>query len=135
PPALVWGPELLAGTGLTGATLMPLIVLFEDDLTPLGTAFAGIVFAATTAVALRRNWEKLLAAGFLASLPQIAILVAQGSATDWDRVFLGMLFAALYLAAAIGFHWVREGGLPPLAATMAIVGGGGGGGGWGARAR
>jgi uncharacterized membrane protein len=121
--ALVWGSELIAGIGLIGATLMPLIVLFEDDLSPLGTAFAGIVFAATTAVALRRNWEKLLAAGFLASLPQIAILVAQGSATDWDRVFLGMLFAALYLAAAIGFHWVREGGLPPLAATMAIVAG------------
>jgi len=122
--ALVWGSELIAGIGLIGATLMPLIVLFEEDLTPLGTAFAGIVFAATAAVALRRNWERLLAAGFLATLPQIAILVAQGAATDWDRVFLGMLFAALYLSAAIGFHWVREeGGLPPLAATMAIVGG------------
>jgi uncharacterized membrane protein len=121
--ALVWGSELIAGLGLIGATLMPLIVLFEDDLTPLGTAFAGIVFAATAAVALRRNWDRLLAAGFVASLPQIAILVAQGSATDWDRVFLGMLFAALYLAAAIGLHWVREAGLPPLAATMAIVSG------------
>jgi uncharacterized membrane protein len=121
--ALVWGSELIAGLGLIGATLMPLIVLAQDDLTPLGTAFAGIVFAATAAVALRRNWERLLAAGFIASLPQIAILVAQGSATDWDRVFLGMLFAALYLAAAIGFHWVREEGLPPLAATMAIVSG------------
>jgi uncharacterized membrane protein len=122
--ALVWGSELIAGLGLIGATLMPLIVLFEEDLTPLGTAFAGIIFAATAAVALRRNWERLLAAGFLATLPQIAILVAQGSATDWDRVLLGLLYAALYLAAAIGFHWVREeGGLPPLAATMAIVAG------------
>src|SRR4029450_9905897 len=100
--ALVWGAELIAGIGLIGATLMPLIVLFEGDLAPLGRAFAGIVFAATTAVALRRNWEKLLAAGFLASLPQIAILVAQGSATDWDRVFLGMLFAALYPAGGGG---------------------------------
>ncbi|MFL5931737.1 MAG: DUF2339 domain-containing protein [Gaiellaceae bacterium] len=121
--ALVWGSELIAGLGLIGATLMPLIVLAEQDLSPLGTAFAGIVFAATAAVALRRSWERLLAAGFLASLPQIAILVAQGSATDWDRVFLGMLFGALYLTAAIGFHWVRKEELPPLAATMAIVSG------------
>jgi uncharacterized membrane protein len=122
--SLVWGSELVAGIGLIGATLVPMMVLFEKDLSPIGTAFAGIVFAASAAVALRRNWPRLLAAAFVASLPQIAILVADGEPTDWDRVALACLFSALYVAAAIGLHWSREeGGLSTLSATLVIVSG------------
>ena len=122
--SLLWGSELVAGIGLVGATLVPMMVLFEEDLSPLGTAFAGIVFAATAAVAVARRWPSLLAAGFLASLPQIAILVAQGDVTDWDRVILAALFSALYVAAAFGLHWAsEEDGLPPLSATLLIVAG------------
>jgi hypothetical protein len=93
--SLAWGSELVAGIGLIGATLVPLMVLFEDDLSPIGTAFAGIVFAATATVAVRRKWPRLLAAGLVASVPQIAILVVDGHATDWDRVLLAGLFSAL----------------------------------------
>jgi hypothetical protein len=122
--SLVWGSELVAGIGLIGATLIPMMVLLEEDLSPLGTAFAGIVFAATAAVAVRRRWPSLLAAGFLASIPQIAILVEDGAVTDWDRVVLAALFSGLYLAAALGLHWADdEAGLPTLSATLVIVAG------------
>ena len=121
--SLVWGSELVAGIGLIGATLIPMMVLFEEDLSPLGTAFAGIVFAATASVSVLRRWPKLLAAGLLASLPQIAILVADGNVTDWDRVLLAGLFAALYAGAAVGLHWVDANGLPTLSATLLLVAG------------
>jgi uncharacterized membrane protein len=122
--SLVWGSELVAGIGLVGATLIPMMVLFEEDLSPLGTAFAGIVFAATATVAVTRRWPSLLAAGFLASLPQIAILVADGAERDWDRVILAALFSALYVAAALGLHWAdEEEGLPTLSAMLLIVSG------------
>src|SRR4029450_13136525 len=91
---------------------------------PIGTAFAGIVFAATATVAVKRNWPRLLAVGLVASVPQIAILVLDGQATDWDRVLPAALFSALYVAAAIGLLWAREAeGLPSLSATLVIVSG------------
>jgi uncharacterized membrane protein len=122
--SLVWGSELVAGIGLVGATLIPMMVLFEEDLSPLGTAFAGIVFAATAAVAVSRGWEWLLAAGFLASLPQIAILVFDGGVTDWDRVVLAALFCVLYVGAGSAFHWANaDEGLPTLSATFVVVSG------------
>jgi uncharacterized membrane protein len=122
--SLVWRSELVAGIGLVGATLIPMMVLFEEDLSPLGTGFAGIVFAATATVAVSRRWPWLLGAGFLASLPQIAILVADGVVTDWDRVVLAGLFSALYVAAATALHWAsEEDGLPTLSATLVIVSG------------
>jgi hypothetical protein len=122
--SLVWRSELVAGIGLVGATLVPMMVLFEQDLSPLGTGFAGIVFAATAAVAVSRRWPWLLGAGFLASLPQIAILVADGGVTDWDRVVLSALFAALYVAAGTALHWVGEDdGLPSLSATLVTIAG------------
>jgi uncharacterized membrane protein len=122
--SLVWGSELIAGIGLVGATLIPMMVLFEEDLSPLGTAFTAIVFGATAAVAVRRRWQWLLTAGLLASLPQIAILVADGGVTDWDRLVLAGFFCALYVAAGIAFHWAGEDeGLPTLSATLVVVSG------------
>jgi uncharacterized membrane protein len=122
--SLVWGSELVAGIGLIGATLIPMMVLFEERLSPLGTAFAAMVFAATAAVSVRREWPSLLVAGLVASLPQIAILVADGSATDWDRIVLAALFSGLYVAAALGLHWTRdEDGLRTLSATMIVIAG------------
>jgi Predicted membrane protein (DUF2339) len=122
--SLVWRSELVAGLGLVGATLIPMMVLVEEDLSPLGTGFAGIVFAATAAVAVARRWQWLLASGFLASLVQIAILVADGGVNDWDRVVLAAFFMALYVGAAVAFHWASgTEGLPTLSATLVVVAG------------
>jgi len=120
--SLLWSSELIAGIGLIGATLVPLMVLFEEDISPLGTGFAGLVFAATTVVAVTKRWPSLLAAGFVASLPQIALLLEDGAATDWDRVVLAWIFTALYLGAAVAFHRVGdEEGLGSLPATFVLV--------------
>ena len=120
--SLLWSSELIAGIGLIGATLVPLMVLFEEDISPLGTGFAGLVFAATTVVAVARLWPALLGAGFAASLPQIALLVEDGEITDWDRVILAWIFTALYVGAAVALHRVQdEDALASLPATFVMV--------------
>jgi uncharacterized membrane protein len=120
--SLLWSSELIAGIGLIGATLVPLMVLFEEDVSPLGTGFAGLVFAATTVVAVVKRWPTLLAVGFAASLPQIALLIEDGQATDWDRVILAWIFTALYVGAAVAFHRAADDdGLGSLPATFVVV--------------
>ena len=120
--ALYWGSELIAGIGLVGATLVPLMVLFEEDISTIGTAFAGIVFTATAIVAVVRRWPVLLGVGFAASALQIALLVGDGAVTDWDRVILAWIFAALYVAAAHALNRkLEEGGLHSLSATLVLV--------------
>jgi uncharacterized membrane protein len=120
--SLLWSSELIAGIGLIGATLVPMMVLFEEDISPLGTGFAGLVFAATTVVAVARLWPVLLGAGFAASLPQIAILVEDGEITDWDRVILAWIFTALYVGAAVALQRVQdEDALGSLPATFVMV--------------
>ena len=120
--SLRWSSELIAGIGLIGATLVPLMVLFEEDVSPLGTGFAGLVFAATTVVAVTKRWPALLGTGFVASLPQIALLVEDGGVTDWDRVLLAWIFAGLYVGAAVSMHRIGgDAGLESLPATILIV--------------
>ena len=76
--ALSWKEELLAGLGLIGALLVPLMTVVEDgELTLIGTVFVALVFTATAAVALHERWRILLVAGIVASFAQIAGLVAQ----------------------------------------------------------
>jgi uncharacterized membrane protein len=117
--SLYWSSELVAGIGLVGATLVPLMLLFEEEISPLGTGFAGLVFAATAVVAVYRRWPSLLGAGFLASAPQIALLVGDGEVTDWDRVILAWIFAGLYVGAAAALHWaLDDGGLHTLSASF-----------------
>lgn len=105
--ALAWSSELIAGLGLIGALLVPLMVLFEEDeLSLIGTSFAAIVFAGTAIVAISRRWRVLLAVGAAASLPQIATVVAQTDGTDWAVVSLTAVFWLLYLATGIAHHLV-----------------------------
>jgi uncharacterized membrane protein len=120
--SLYWSSELVAGIGLVGATLVPLMVLFEEDISPLGTGFAGLVFTATAVVAVYKRWPSLLGAGFVASAPQIALLVGDGEVTDWDRVILAWIFAGLYVGAAAALHWaLDEDGLHSLSASFVMA--------------
>ncbi|HET9324171.1 MAG TPA: DUF2339 domain-containing protein [Gaiellaceae bacterium] len=122
--SLLWSSEFVAGIGLVGAALVPLMVLFEEDLSPLGTGFAGLVFVAIAVVAVVKRWPTLAALGLAATLPQIALLVGQGSVTDWDRAILAWAFSAAYVAAGIALHRaVDEDGLGSLPATLAILAG------------
>ena len=120
--ALSWKEELLAGLGLIGALLVPLMTVVEDGrLTLIGTVFVALVFTATAAVALRERWRILLVAGIVASFAQIAGLVAQTGATDWAVVWLAALFWALYVAVATVEQFGSKLRIEPLAASLALV--------------
>jgi uncharacterized membrane protein len=106
--ALAWSSEVIAGLGLIGALLVPLMVLFEEDeLSVIGTSFAAIVFAGTAIVAISRRWRLLLVAGGVASFPQIAVLVGQTDETDWAVIALTAVFWLLYLATGVAHHLVQ----------------------------
>ena len=120
--AVSWKAELVAGLGLIGALLVPLMTLVEDgELTLIGTSFVAVVFTATALVALQERWRLLLVAGIVASFPQIAGLVAQSEATDWAVVWLAALFWGLFVAAAAGAQLTSKSRLAPLAATLVLA--------------
>jgi uncharacterized membrane protein len=103
--ALAWSSELIAGLGLIGATLAPAAIgLQTGELSAAGTGFAALVFAGTAVVSIREQWNKLLAAGVAASLPQVVVLVAQAEPTEWNVVAAAALLWLLYLGAAIAWQ-------------------------------
>jgi uncharacterized membrane protein len=123
--ALAWSSELIAVLGLVGATLAPgAIGLDTGDLSSAGTGFAALVFAGTAIVAIRKRWRMLLIAGFAASMPQVVVLVAQATPTEWNVVAAAAFFWLLYLGAAIG--WQERLGtfaLASLPASLVILSG------------
>ncbi|MGH3018698.1 MAG: DUF2339 domain-containing protein, partial [Gaiellaceae bacterium] len=121
--AIAWSAELVAGLGLVGALLVPLMALAEKgELTIVGTGFVAIVYAATAAVSFRQRWRYLLLAGLAASYPQVAILAGQSEATDWAVVGLTAVFWALLVATAVVLQTRTGGGrLEPLAATVVLA--------------
>ncbi len=120
--AIAWKAELVAGLGLIGALLVPLMTVVEDgEFTPIGTSFVAIFFAATAAVALHERWGNLLIAGIVASLVQIAGLVVQSYATEWAVVALVALFWALFVAVAAAVQLTSKVKIDPLAATLTLA--------------
>jgi uncharacterized membrane protein len=102
--SLRWDSQLVAGFALLGATLVPLGAISHGQLSPLGTTFAGIVFAATAIVTVRKGWNELLIAGGIASAPQVVVLIA----TDAYRheappriLAIAAVFAAAYAVTGV----------------------------------
>ena len=100
--ALAWNSETLASLGLVGAMLVPVpVALQAEHLSAVGTAFAGLVLAAATVVAIRRDWRGLLIAAVVVTAPQALALVldhhanATGVAVGFWIVYGG---GALWLA-------------------------------------
>lgn len=103
--ALAWASELLAGLGLIGAMLAPAAIALQDgEWSPIGTAFAAVMFAATASVAIFRRWEPLLAAAFIATIWQALGLVVEAEVTDWGAVAVAASFWLLYLASAVALQ-------------------------------
>ncbi len=118
--ALAWSSELIAGLGLVGAALAPAALgLDTGELTAAGTGFAAVVFAGTAIVAIRQRWSRLLGVGVAATLPQVAVLLAQAGPTEWDVVAAAAFFWLLYLGAATG--WQDRLGSPALASLPASL--------------
>ncbi|HYZ19082.1 MAG TPA: DUF2339 domain-containing protein, partial [Gaiellaceae bacterium] len=123
--ALAWSSELIAGLGLLGAVLAPAAIALQDgDWSPVGTGFAAVMFTATACVAVARRWQSLLAVGLIASLPQVAALVADAEVTDWGVVAVAAAFWLLYLAAGVGLQLrLERRALASLPSTLVLVGG------------
>jgi uncharacterized membrane protein len=123
--SLAWSAQMVAGLGLIGAMLVPLmIVVDEGELSFVGTCFVAIVLAGTTLVAIRKRWRELLLVGAGASLVQIAVLVAQTNALEWRLVGLSAIFWFLYLGTGLAWQLrFARAGLEPVAGTLIITGG------------
>jgi len=82
-----WNSETLASLGLLGAILAPVAIAIQGDLTPLGVAFAGLVLAVATAVAVLRNWRGLHLAAIACAAPQAIALVVDNPSNTVPVVF------------------------------------------------
>jgi uncharacterized membrane protein len=123
--ALAWGSELIAGLGLVGAMLAPVAVGLEaGELSAAGTGFAALVFAGTAIVAVRQRWSKLLVVGVAATLPQVAVLLAQAEPTEWHVVAAAAFSWLLYVAAATAWQErLQTPALSSLTASLLILSG------------
>ena len=123
--ALAWSSETVAGLGLIGAILVPLMVVVPDgEVSFVGTAFVAVMLAGTAAVAMRAGWRDILLIAGGASLVQIAGLTAQTDGMSWRVLWLGVAFWLLYLGIGLAWQIVRGGrALEPLAGVFVITGG------------
>jgi uncharacterized membrane protein len=125
--ALRWRSQIVASLGLLGAMLAPLALVAQSgSLSPLGTAFAGIVFAATAIVTIRVGWRELLVVGGIASVGQVLALVGEekyrfnGSASV---LAVAAFFALLYAGTGIARQLrLKAASLDPLATTFMTAG-------------
>ncbi len=101
--AVRWDSTIVAGVGILGALLAP--VLVDAGTSGLSLAFMAIALTAAVGVLLWQKWDWLALGAFIVSAPQ---LVAW-SAENYDErlpVTLAVLvgFWALYVVAAIGYE-------------------------------
>jgi hypothetical protein len=106
--SLAWSAQIVAGIGLIGATVVPALVAFDGGLTRIGTAFVAVVLAATGVVGVRMRWRRLLVAGAVASLPQIAVLIADADGYPWAVVVLAAMFWVLYAGVGVAEQLARD---------------------------
>jgi uncharacterized membrane protein len=120
--ALYWNSETVAALGLVGATLVPVAHALDAEISTLGTTFAALMYAATTAVAIRRRWDVLLAAGAVAAIPQLLWLLAdvQDDASTGDIV-LAAVFWLLVLAAGLARREARRDETESLSTSLILA--------------
>ncbi|MFL5961824.1 MAG: DUF2339 domain-containing protein [Gaiellaceae bacterium] len=95
-----WNSETLASLGLLGAVLAPVAIAIQGDLTPLGVAFAGLVLAAATAVAVLREWRGLHVAAVACAAPQALALAFDNPSNTVPVVF------GIWLVLAVVPAWL-----------------------------
>jgi uncharacterized membrane protein len=123
--ALAWSSQTVAGLGLIGAILVPLMAFVEDgELSFIGTSFVALMLAGTAVVGLRANWRDLILLAGAASLVQIAGLTAQAEGSSWGVFCLASTFWLLYLAIGLAWQLVRGGrGIEAVSGVFVITGG------------
>jgi uncharacterized membrane protein len=106
--SLAWRSETIAGLGLIGAILVPLVALEQGGLSSLGTAFVAVVLGGTIVVALRQQWWTLLAVAAIASAPQIEVLMLDAEGRHGRAIALAVAFWLLYAGAGVAGHLRRR---------------------------
>ena len=104
--AVRWSEPVVAGIGILGALLSPVLVDAGTDSTSL--AFMAIALVSAVGVLLWRRWSWLGIAAFVVSAPQLAVWLER-EYKDSLGLTLGVLaaFWLLYVVAAIGYE-LRE---------------------------
>jgi uncharacterized membrane protein len=101
--AVRWQSPIVAGIGIVGALLAP--VLVEAGTSGIALAFMAVALVSATGVLVWQRWDWLAAAAFLTSAPQLAAWVANNyeDSLALSLIVLG-LFWALYVVAALGYE-------------------------------
>jgi uncharacterized membrane protein len=114
--ALRWNAQTLAVLGLLGAMLAPAAIALQSGSTVLGGAFAVVVLAPTTLIAVRRSWSVLQVAALLATAPQVLVLARNG-----DRWTLALVIACTFIYAAGGLALALRAQLTQLSAWLLMA--------------
>jgi uncharacterized membrane protein len=100
--AVRWNSPVVAGLGIVGALLSP--VLVDAGVTGEALAFMAFALMAAVGVLLWQRWDWLAAAAFLVSAPQLGFW-ADDSSNDAGLVLLVLAgFWLLYIVAAVGYE-------------------------------
>jgi uncharacterized membrane protein len=100
--AVRWNSPVVAGLGIVGALLAP--VLVDAGVEEEALAFMTLALVAAVGVLLWRRWDWLAAVAFLVSAPQLAAW-ADDNSNDVGLVLVVLAaFWLLYMVAAIGYE-------------------------------
>ena len=100
--AVRWNSRTIAGFGIFGALLSPLLVGAAETSTGLG--FLAVAFAASTAVLVWKRWEWLRVAAFALTMFQVAGWALAAAPSTGGVVPVLAFFGALGLASALGYE-------------------------------
>ena len=116
--AIHWNSRTIAGIGIIGALLAPVMV--GAGSSDAGIGFVAIALAAATGVLLWRKWEWLALAAFAVSAPQFLDWADQSDSAI-AVVVIGLAFWGLYMVAALGYDLRVKGTLPRTTACVLAI--------------
>jgi uncharacterized membrane protein len=101
--AVRWAEPVVAGIGIVGALVAP--VLVEADTGGVTLAFMAVALVAAVGVLLWQRWSWLSAVAFLVSVPQLLVWLDDSYRDDLALSLVVLaLFWLLYVVAAIGYE-------------------------------
>jgi uncharacterized membrane protein len=101
--AVRWNSQEIAGIGIVGALLAPVLVGCGTSTSAL--VFMTIALLASIGVVLYRRWAWLAVAAYVVSAPQAATwLYAEHEHRLWLTLVVATAFSLLYVVAALGYE-------------------------------
>src|SRR5207247_5971807 len=101
--AVRWDSRVVAGLGIVGALLSP--VLVGSGTSGVALAFMAIALTSSTGVLLWRRWNWLAAVAFVTSVPQLLYWIYESYDDHLVRTLVVLaLFWLVYVVAAIGYE-------------------------------